>query len=90
MAENPSDLVGKEFIFEYGLDRIMPPSEKTGGILAIEQRAFRRERIVRCRDCVHWRRPNDRERSRCTGAMAFVEPRPDGFCAWGKPMEEDS
>ena len=47
----------------------------------------RRERVVRCRDCVHWRRPNDRERSRCTGAMAFVEPTPDGFCAWGKRGE---
>ena len=49
----------------------------------------RNERVVRCRDCVHWRRPTDRERSRCTGAMAFVEPTPDGFCAWGKPREED-
>lgn len=46
-----------------------------------------RERVVRCRDCVHWRRPTDRERSRCTGAMAFVEPTPDGFCAWGKRGE---
>lgn len=45
----------------------------------------RREEVVRCRDCVHWRRPTDRERSRCTGAMAFVEPTPDGFCAWGFP-----
>lgn len=47
----------------------------------------RHERVVRCRDCVHWRRPTDRERSRCTGAMAFVEPTPDGFCAWGKRGE---
>lgn len=87
MGENPSDLVGKEFIFEYGLDRILPPSEKTGGTFALEQRAYRRERVVRCRDCVHWRRPSDRERSRCTGAMAFVEPSPDGFCAWAKERE---
>lgn len=49
----------------------------------------RRERIVRCRDCAHWRRPTDRERSRCTGVMAFVEPTPDGFCAWGRPREEE-
>ena len=49
----------------------------------------RRERVVRCRDCVHWRRPTDRERSRCTGAMAFVEPAPDGFCAWGREREAD-
>lgn len=45
---------------------------------------IRRERVVRCHDCAHWRRPSDRERSRCTGAMAFVEPDPDGFCAWGR------
>ena len=50
---------------------------------------IRRERVVRCRDCEHWRRPSNRERSRCTGAMAFVEPTPDGFCAWGEPREED-
>ena len=56
---------------------------------ATDLRKVRRERIVRCRDCVHWRRPTDREGSRCTGAMAFVEPTPDGFCAWGKPREED-
>lgn len=47
----------------------------------------RHERVVRCRDCVHWRRPNGRERSRCTGAMAFVEPTQDGFCAWGRERE---
>lgn len=56
---------------------------------ATDLRKVRRERIVRCRYCVHWRRPTDREGSRCTGAMAFVEPTPDGFCAWGTPMEED-
>ena len=48
----------------------------------------RRERIVRCRDCAHWRRPTYRERSRCTGAMAFVEPTPDGFCAWGRERDD--
>lgn len=45
----------------------------------------RREEVVRCRDCVHWRKPSKHERSKCTGAMAFVEPTPDGFCAWGFP-----
>lgn len=50
-------------------------------------RRVRRERVTRCRDCAHWRRPSDRERSRCTGAMAFVEPTPDGFCSWAKPRE---
>ena len=95
MDENPTYLVGKEFIFEYGLDRVIPPSEKTGGFFAIEQRAFRRERVVRCRDCKHayerggeldcthfsqWDYYND-----CPGEW-IVEP--DGFCAWGKPREE--
>lgn len=52
---------------------------------------IRRELVVRCRDCAHWRRPSDRERGRCTGAMAFVEPNPDGFCSWGRrAVEEDS
>ena len=46
-----------------------------------------RERVVRCRDCEHWRMPSDREKARCTGAMAFVEPTPDGFCAWGEPRK---
>lgn len=48
----------------------------------------RREEIVRCRDCVHWRKPTKHERSKCTGAMAYVEPTPDGFCAWGVRKEE--
>ena len=81
MAENPSDLVGKEFIFEYGVDRILPPSEKTGGVFATEQRAYRRERIVRCRDC----RRSFEERGDlwCRGIVGPpVEP--DGFCAWGE------
>lgn len=51
MDESPTDLVGKEFIFEYGIDRILPPSDKTGGLFATEQRAYRRERVIRCRDC---------------------------------------
>lgn len=48
----------------------------------------RREEVVRCRDCVHWRKPTKYERSKCTGAMAYVEPTPDGFCAWGVRKEE--
>lgn len=86
MAENPSDLIGKEFIFEYGVDRIFPPSEKTNGVFAIEQRCYRRERITRCRDC-GWS-------CDCEGEMRceyfhFYEVEPDGFCAWGKSREED-
>ena len=80
MADNPSDLVGKEFIFEYGVDRILPPSDKTGGVFAIEQRAYRRELIVRCRDC-----------GMC-GPDGFCDLLqrhvcPDGFCAWGERGE---
>ena len=87
MAENPSDLVGKEFIFEYGVDRIFPPSEETGGLFTIKQRAFRRERVVRCRDCSMY----DAEDVMClrdpehTGRGWHADP--DGFCAWGNPME---
>ena len=90
MAENPSDLVGQEFIFEYGVDRIMPPSEKTRGVFATEQRAYRRERVVRCRDCAH--RYIERETFEapvelCEKLCYMVEP--DGFCAWGEPRKED-
>lgn len=42
-----------------------------------------RERVVRCRDCVHFRPPSKTDRARCDGVFAFVEPTPDGFCAWG-------
>lgn len=86
MADNPSDLVGKEFIFEYGVDRILPPSDKTGGVFATEQRAYRRERIVRCRDCKNYRPAEDDEHEDgCALAYAYLfETSPDGFCAWGE------
>ena len=66
-------------------------SHKVGGVTygTVKPLGERRERVVRCRGCKHWRRPSNRERSRCTGAMAFVEPTPDGFCAWGEPREEE-
>ena len=69
---------------EYVCEVVDRPAEAPIMILA------KRERVVRCRDCKHWRKPTDRERSRCTGAMAFVEPTPDGFCAWGKPRGRDT
>lgn len=47
-----------------------------------------RERIVRCRDCVHFRPPSKTDRARCDGVFAFVEPNQDGFCAWGKRRGE--
>lgn len=91
MAENPGDSVGKEYIFKYGLDRIIPPSEKTGGVFAIEQRAFRRERVTRCRDCVN---SFSRSFCMCCGYFSnfedgyYVVVAPDGFCAWGEESED--
>ena len=82
MVDNPSDLVGKEFIFEYGVDRILPPSDKTGGVFATEQRAYRRERVVRCRDCASW----DADEGWCNGFECTTEP--DGFCKWGVRREQ--
>ncbi len=86
MDENPTDLVGEEFIFEYGLDRILPPSEKTGGVFATEQRAYRRERIVRCRDC---RRSFEECGELWCRGIVGPPIEPDGFCAWGEPRGLD-
>lgn len=85
MSENPSDLVGKEFIFEYGTDRILPPSEKTGGVFAIEQRAYRRERVVRCRDCKHAAPCASPDHLTCYRTETLVTP--GGFCSWGEGRE---
>ena len=58
-------------------------------------RKVRRERIVRCRDCIH-ANPYSAEWLEC---LHFAEwdyyadvpghcpVKPEGFCAWGKPME---
>ena len=87
MAENPSDLVGKEFIFEYGLDRILPPSEKTGGVFATEQRAYRRERVVRCRDCKFSTSMGYQCEWFHGDYLTHAQVVPEGFCAWGEPRE---
>lgn len=85
MAENPSDLVGEEFIFEYGVDRIIPPSEKTGGFFAIEQRTYRRERVTRCRDCKHAEpMPLSFSDRLICAYIDDMSVEPDGFCAWGE------
>ena len=98
MAENPSDLVGKEFIFEYGVDRILPPSDKTGGVFATEQRAYRRERIVRCRDCEHAYEIDGTDELSClyfnqwdysNDCPGEWRVEPDGFCAWGEERGDD-
>lgn len=89
MDESPTDLVGKEFIFEYGIDRILPPSDKTGGVFATEQRAYRRERVVRCRDCTK-SEPRGR-RLYCKapmGHVGYAEVCEDDFCSCGEPREE--
>ena len=85
MAENPSDLVGKEFIFEYGVYRILPPSDKTGGVFATEQSAYRRERIVRCRYC---RRSFEECGDLWCRGIVGPPIEPDGFCAWGERRDE--
>lgn len=83
MAENPSDLVGQEFIFEYGVDRIMPPSEETGGVFATEQRCYRRERIVRCRNCEFY------EGGGCTLLDFSATDMDLGFCKWAVPRDKE-
>lgn len=88
MDENPSDLVGKEFIFEYGVDRILPPSDKTGGVFATEQRAYRREPVVRCRDCKYAESMQLAFSDRLICAyFDDMSVEPEGFCAWGEPRE---
>ena len=46
--------------------------------------------IVRCKDCVHYRLENQQQEqpSRCTGVFVFVQPDPNGFCAWGKEQDK--
>ena len=88
MAENPSDLVGKEFIFEYGVDRIFPPSEETSGLFTIKQRAFRRERVVRCRDCKHAAPcPIVNSEKLICELLDEMMVSPRDFCAWGEERD---
>lgn len=49
----------------------------------------RRERVVRCRDCKHYRPSEDDEHEDgCALAYAYLfETSPDGFCAWGERSE---
>lgn len=88
MTESPFDLEGKEFVFEYGKVELLPfdrlRKDEHGRTVATEQRAFRRERVVRCRNC----RRSFEERGElwCRGIVGPpIEP--GGFCAWGKPRE---
>ena len=51
-----------------------------------------RERVVRCRDCKHAITSYRDGLPRCAGPLVMEATlvSPDGFCAWGEPMEEDS
>lgn len=90
MEDRPEYLEGKEFIFEYGPLRLLPldqmRKDEFGDTIATEQRAYRRERIVRCRDCKNYRPAEDDEHEDgCALAYAYLfETSPDGFCAWGE------
>ncbi len=91
MDDRQEYLEGKEFIFVYGVSRILPPSEKTGGLFATEQRAYRRERVVRCRDCARAEpMPLTFSDRLICAFLDDMSVEPDGFCSWAKPMEEDS
>ena len=40
--------------------------------------------VVRCRDCIHFRKADASSEPRCTGQMAFAPSDPYGFCKWGE------
>lgn len=97
MNDSPENLEGEEFIFKYGRLRLLPldqlRKDEFGDTIASEQKAYRRERVVRCRDCKH----AYKEGTLCTHfalqddynmslTPSFVEP--DGFCAWGERRGE--
>ena len=46
----------------------------------------RRERVVRCRDCINY---SDEIGGYCELLEFANTDMQDGFCAWGSPMEED-
>ena len=65
---------------------------KDGDVMRYPQEI--RERVTRCRDCVHyWEEDPWGNRDACSqGVVRTPHPRlvrPDGFCAWAQPREED-
>ena len=43
--------------------------------------------VVRCRECVHFREiawHDGSRKHRCSGVFTYIEPDPEGFCAWGR------
>lgn len=75
MSEYVCDLIGDYPGIEFGDEEYSGTCE-------------RREKVVRCSGCVHFRPPNKTDPARCDGVFAFVEPDPAGFCAWGKRRDE--
>lgn len=48
------------------------------------------EEVIRCRDCKHFREVPYHDGSinaKCSGVFTFIEPNPDGFCAWAERRE---
>lgn len=43
------------------------------------------EEVVRCRECVNWRRYDD---SPADCDMNMMRMEPDGFCSWGQRRED--
>lgn len=100
MCDSPENLEGEEFIFMYGRLRLLPldqlRKDEFGDTIASEQKAYRRERVVRCRDCKHAYEADDAAKLECAHFLQwdyyndqpghwYVEP--DGFCKWGKERE---
>lgn len=45
------------------------------------------EEVIRCRDCKHFRKVPYHDgsiKTKCSGVFTFIEPNPDGFCAWAE------
>ena len=92
MNDRPEYLEGKEFIFKYGRLRLLPldqlHKDEFGGTIASEQKAYRRERVVRCRDCRHGEpMPLSFSARLVCARLDDMSVEPDGFCAWGEPRE---
>ena len=43
--------------------------------------------LIPCRDCKHFREVPYHDgsiKTKCSGVFTFIEPNPDGFCAWAE------
>lgn len=52
-----------------------------------EEKAAKYDAIVRCGECIHFRDIawyDGSVKHRCSGVFTFIEPDPEGFCAWGR------